>query len=121
MQLWRNQEGTGACFFRSGRVLEASVRSAQTDETQDALNSPVTPPDRLGDAVGPGKPQDADGQIAEARHHPRAVALADLASILIESDVAHPVEAIFDRPVPPHKGQELLCGLRSGPGRLVSP
>ena len=47
----------------------------------------------------PGQPQQADGQVAQAGHHLRAVAGADLTAILVEDDVADPVQAVLDLPL----------------------
>jgi hypothetical protein len=49
--------------------------------------------------VVPSPPQQADGQVAKGGHHLRAVALADLAVVLIEGHVADPVQAVFDLPL----------------------
>ncbi len=59
--------------------------------------------------------QQADDGVAQTGEHLRAMALADLAAVLIESDIAHPVEAVFDAPMVSIEGQQPVC-----PGLLWS-
>jgi len=50
--------------------------------------------------VGAGHPDEADGQITETGHDLGAVALADLAAVFVEGDVADIMDFVFDGPVP---------------------
>lgn len=53
------------------------------------------------DTLDSQKAQQADDQIAQGGHHRRAVFLSDARPVLVEGDIAHPVAAVFDRPMAP--------------------
>ena len=52
-----------------------------------------------GDAGSSGQPQDGDGQVAQAGHDLRAGRGADLGVVLVEVNVADPVQPVLDPPV----------------------
>ena len=53
----------------------------------------------LCDVVVAVESEDADGGVAEGGHDLGAVADADLGVVFGVGDVAHPVQAVLDRPV----------------------
>lgn len=63
----------------------------------------------------------ADDEVTQASQHLGAMALADLAAVFIEVDIAYPVHAL-DGPVTAVDGQQLLgaCLLRREIGQAVS-
>jgi len=59
--------------------------------------------------------QQADDGVAQAGEHLRAMPFSDLAAVLVEGDIAHPVQAVFDAPMVPIEGQQPVCpGLLRG-------
>ena len=58
--------------------------------------------------LGSGHAQQRDGQIAQRCHDLSPGAAADAAAILIEGDVANPMEAILNRPVLAAEGENAL-------------
>ena len=50
---------------------------------------------------------EGDRQVAEYRHHSGCLAGANLRSVFVEGDVADPVAAVLDRPVPPDELEEI--------------
>ena len=60
-----------------------------------------------GDAGSSGQPQDGDGQVAQAGHDLRAGRSADLGVVLVEVNVADPVQAVLDTPLAADDGGEL--------------
>ena len=60
------------------------------------------------DAIRAGQPQERDHEVTQASHHLRPVAFAHLASVFVQGDVAHVVEAVLDRPVASGERKELL-------------
>ena len=52
-----------------------------------------------GNVLHTQNPEDADGEIAQAGHHPWPISLADLRAILIVGDVPYPVNSILDPPM----------------------
>lgn len=60
-----------------------------------------------GDVLGTSEAKQADGEVAKRCEHLSTMALSHLRSVLVEGDVAHPVEAVFDRPLSSCEGQEL--------------
>jgi len=57
-----------------------------------------------------GETEHADRQIPKRGHHLGACSLAHLRAILVEGDVANPVEAVLDRPVPTNDFEPLAGG-----------
>ncbi len=53
----------------------------------------------------PQAAQQADDGVSQASEHLRAMPLSDLAAVFVEDDVANPVEAVFNTPMSPVKGQ----------------
>lgn len=47
----------------------------------------------------PCHPKQTDGEVSQRGHHLGAVASADLRAILIEGDVTHPVQTVFNLPL----------------------
>ena len=67
------------------------------------------------DAGSAGEPQDGDGQVAQGGHDLWPAGGADLGAVLIEVQVAHPVEPVLDAPVAADDGGELgRAGLGHG-------
>ena len=69
---------------------------------------------KMADHAGDGLPrltdqatQQADDGVSQAGEHLGAMALSNLAAVLIERDIADPMEAVLDIPVPPVEGQQL--------------
>lgn len=60
------------------------------------------------DAWRSGQAQEGDHEVSQARHHLRAMAFAHLASVFVEGDIAHVVQAVLDRPVASGERQQLL-------------
>ena len=59
--------------------------------------------------------QQTDDGVAQAGEHLRAMPFSDLAAVLVEGDIAHPVQAVFDAPMVPMEGQQPVCpGLLRG-------
>lgn len=73
----------------------------QPDEPKGPVPIPGTAPDSLRDVSCSCHAQYADCQIAQGCHHLRPGIFPDARAVLIESHVAYPVNAIFDRPVVP--------------------
>jgi len=63
-----------------------------------------------GDVRCPGQAEQADREVAEAGHRLGAGSFADLGPVLVESDVAHPVDLVLDAPVPAVESQEAFRG-----------
>jgi len=63
-----------------------------------------------GDVSGAGQAQQADDEVSQAGEHLGGVTGAHPTAVLVEGDVSDPVEAVFDGPVPPGKGEELFGG-----------
>ena len=68
----------------------------------------------MADHAGDGLPrltdqatQQADDGVSQAGEHLGAMALSNLAAVLIERDIADPMEAVLNTPVPPVEGQQL--------------
>ncbi len=55
----------------------------------------------LGDVAETVQAHDANHQIPDARHEPGAGAGAHSGTILVEGDIAHIVNSVFDLPMPP--------------------
>jgi len=104
---------------RRVREGDSTRPSDQTDQSHGALDVPGAPADGLGDEAGPGQTQKADGQIAQRRHPPGAVALTDLAAILIVDHVSDPMESILNDPVASDQIEQTagVCLGRAGPAR----
>ena len=69
---------------------------------------------KMADHAGDGLPrltdqatQQADNGVSQAGEHLGAMALSNLAAVLIKRDIADPMEAVLDTPVPPVEGQQL--------------
>jgi hypothetical protein len=60
-----------------------------------------------GDAGSAGEPQDGDGQVAQGCHDLWPASGADLGAVLIEAQVAYPVQPVLDAPVAADDGGEL--------------
>ena len=67
---------------------------------------------KMADHAGDGLPrltdqatQQADDGVSQAGEHLGAMALSNLAAVLVERDIADPMEAVLDTPVPPVEGQ----------------
>ena len=73
---------------------------ANADEPESLLKATGKVTSGLGDAVGPGHPEEAYGQIAEAGHDLGAIPLAHLAAVFVEGDVPNIMDFVFDGPVP---------------------
>lgn len=64
----------------------------------------------------------ADNEVADAGQHARAVAGADLAAILVEGHIAHPMQTVLDAPMTPIERQQALrrglggCEIGDQPG-----
>src|SRR6266571_3153382 len=67
---------------------------SDAEQGERAGGGPSGPADPLGDVAMPGRSEQADRQVAQAGHHLRAVPGTDLGAVLVEGDVAHPVEPI---------------------------
>jgi hypothetical protein len=74
---------------------------------------------RGGEVEVAGKAQRADGEVAEAGHHPGEAAAARGGGVFAEGHVADPVQPVLDPPVPTQPvGQ--LGGAGAAQGRLVT-
>jgi hypothetical protein len=60
------------------------------------------------DVGGADAAQERDRGVAQGRHHLRRGAAADLAAVLIEGHVPHPMQTVLDLPVAPHEPQQTL-------------
>ena len=67
-------------------------------------------PEGCGDVPGPGKAEKANGKVPQPGHCLGGRPLTDTAVIFIKGHVAHPVDAVFDRPVAPVQFQKLPGG-----------
>src|SRR4051795_2899008 len=63
---------------------------------------------RGGDVGGAAEAVQADCEVAQGGHDLRAGSDADLGQVLGEGDVADPVQAVLDLPVPADPGGELV-------------
>lgn len=61
----------------------------------------------LGDIGAVVEPMQAEGQVSQARHHPRRDTRPGLTRVLLERDVSTPMEGIFYFPVTPDPGVQL--------------
>ena len=52
-----------------------------------------------GDRPGPGQAKQADGEVSQAGEHLGAVACAHTTAVLVEGDIAHPMQTILNGPV----------------------
>jgi hypothetical protein len=66
----------------------------------------------------PGPAERADGEVAQAGHDVRAGTGPDLRAVLSEEDIADPVPAVLDRPVPRRRSAS-RAGLAWAKVRLV--
>jgi hypothetical protein len=64
----------------------------------------------LGDVGGASDSEHADHQISEGGHGAGSGTDADLGTILVESDIANPVQAYLDAPVATDPGGEFGFG-----------
>jgi len=71
----------------------------------------------LCDVVVAVESEDADGGVAEGGHDLGAVADADLGVVFGVGDVAHPVQAVLDRPVTAQPA--IAAGVASVTDRVV--
>jgi hypothetical protein len=76
---------------------------------------PVLPSAPSGDVALPGLPQQADRQVAQGRYHLEPVPGADLAGVLAEGHIPHPVRPVLDLPLA--ADQHRQAG-RVGPGSV---
>jgi hypothetical protein len=83
------------------------------DQAYSAANPRGTGADGGCDVGGSGEAEQADREVAEAGHRLCGGALADLGTVLVECDVAHPVNFVLDAPVAAVQCQE------AGRGSLV--
>lgn len=66
---------------------------------------------RMGDHAA----QQADDEVSDRGEHLGAMAFAHLGAVFVESDVAHPMQAVLDAPVAAVERQQLAgAGLRRG-------
>ena len=72
------------------------------------------PAQGLRNRACPSETQNANGEISQRRHNAWAVALTDLATVLVEGHVPHPVKRVLNPPVASHKGEDLRCCLFAG-------
>ncbi len=93
------------CWRSGDQLTGRRGRSDQTAQPAASGGLPRAPPGGLGDGISAGQPQHADGQVSKGRHHPRSVALPDLAPVFVEGDVPDPVVALHG-PVFPREPQE---------------
>lgn len=84
---------------------------SEAEQTEGFAGAGGVIPTRFGDVLGTGKAQDADGQVAQGRHHVGAVAGADLGEILMKGDIAHMVATVFNLPMSTGHTQQVF---RSG-------
>lgn len=73
--------------------------SAKTDQAEDIPEMPAAVAEGSCDGLDASQPNDRQGEIAERRHDGRPVVFADLASVLVEGDVADIVDFVLDSPV----------------------
>ena len=52
-------------------------------------------------------PQQTDDKVSHGGEHPGAVSLAHLGAVLVEGDIAHPVEPVLDAPMATIERQQL--------------
>ena len=52
-------------------------------------------------------PQQTDDKVSHRGKHPGAMPLAHLGAILVEGDIAHPMETVLDAPMAPIERQQL--------------
>lgn len=62
--------------------------------------------ERGRDVLVPASPQERHGEIAAGGEGLGRGAAANLAAVLIEGDIAHPVAAVLDPPVTPEMAQQ---------------
>jgi hypothetical protein len=88
-------------------VIENTAPSkSEADEAQDLGAETGAMAERGGDVAGTGHAEQRDGQVAQRSHDLGAHPLADLGAVFIKSDIANPVEAVFDRPVAPAQAEQ---------------
>ncbi len=87
-------------------ITEFRLQAAQRMGTGVVING-------RGDVPEPGLTEDPDHHVAQGGHHLGGGAGADLAAVLIEGHIAHPVEPVLDRPVGAVEGEQ-PGGIRGG-------
>ena len=70
-----------------------------SEESEDGGGASGQHPQGGLDHLGTGEAYQADGKVSKSGEHLGAVERPDLGAIFVESDVAHPVQSILDRPV----------------------
>lgn len=90
-----------------------------------SLGFVVDRPGGLGDAVGAEGRQDADGEVAKARHGAGCGPGVDGGGVLDEGDVSDGVRGVLQSPVPAERGSQVgwsaLVGVEAGDGVDILP
>jgi len=94
----------GVCEGRCGRLWVSRVGIAgglgsEAQEAQADGGSRADVAQGGSDVRSARQAHEADGEVAKASEHLGTVACAHLTAILVEGDVADPVEPVFDAPV----------------------
>ena len=107
----REQSMTTRCC---GLVVDWPSEALHANEAQSFLSAPRQVAKCAGDVGRPRDAQHTDREVAKGGHQLRPVAFAYLGAVLIEGDIAHPMEAVFHPPMAAHEAQQPLR--RSGEG-----
>jgi hypothetical protein len=83
-----------------------SGRDADAQQAERLKRTRCAAPGCAGDILCTHDPERVQCEVSEGRHHLRSVACPDLRPILIEGDIAHPVDAVFDCPMPTNQLEE---------------
>jgi len=88
------------------------------DEGDGALGVPGVGAQRGGDVADTAEAKQSDHQVAQSGHYLGGSAGSDLAAVLVEGNIPHPVQAVLDAPVSSHEVQQLRgrCLLRGEAG-----
>jgi hypothetical protein len=109
----RGADGKGQAYARGlwgeGRTNEGAGAAAALQAEQAQPEGWVRRQVALcgGDRPGPGEAKQADGEVSQAGEHLGAVARAHATAVLVEGDIAYPMEAIFNGPVTSCRAEQL--------------
>jgi hypothetical protein len=78
------------------------------DEIQRLITMRIVIPGSLRQILVPVQAEEADREIAEGGHGLRTVPGPDLGSVFVERHIPHPMDLIFDAPMPLHEVQEIV-------------
>ena len=92
---------------RKGVCWRWAVRAGlQADQRKRPLRFACESPQLARDVLCTGQAEQRDGEVSQDRHHSGTVAGSDLAAVLVEGDIPHPVASVLDAPVATVDGQQ---------------